>query len=261
MLKKLLKYDLKGIFKFLLIFYALGLVFAAIAKAFLSFENSLVLTIFGEIFRGAAISMMFSIVINNLMRVWVRFKQGMYGDESYLTHTLPVEKKTLYMSKFFTSIITMLVSVAVVAVILIICYGIDTIKNLFNTLSLSFGDEFTFLAIGLALVLFLELLNGLQCGLTGIIAGHRANDKKIGFSVLFGFITYMISQGVTLALIAIASLFNKSFKDLLFSADLSVISIDLVKDIIYLSAIVYTAIIIVNYFVNIKLLKKGVNVD
>ena len=55
---------------------------------------------------GTAISMMFSIVINNLMRLWVRFKNNFYGDESYLTHTLPIDKKTLYLSKTFLSVQT-----------------------------------------------------------------------------------------------------------------------------------------------------------
>ena len=45
------------------------------------------------------------ILINNLMRTWVRFRHNLYGDESYLTHTLPVERKTIYLSKFITSII------------------------------------------------------------------------------------------------------------------------------------------------------------
>ena len=80
MLKYLLKYDLKYIFKFIIIFYSLELFFGALARIFLSAENSLVLEIIGKICSGTAISMMFSTLINTLMRLWVRFKQNLYGD-------------------------------------------------------------------------------------------------------------------------------------------------------------------------------------
>ena len=54
-----------------------------------------------------------NIILNNLMRLWARFKNNFYGDESYLTHTLPINKKTLYLSKtFLTSSFVVLVESA-----------------------------------------------------------------------------------------------------------------------------------------------------
>ena len=100
MLGKLLKYDLKSIFKVLIIFYTLSMIFGLLTRVFFSFRNSLVLEILGEISQGAAISMMCSTLINNIMRMWVRFKTHFYGDESYLTHTLPVEKELIIYQKF-----------------------------------------------------------------------------------------------------------------------------------------------------------------
>ena len=82
MLKKLLKYDLKNIFKLLVIFYILSMLFGILTRIFFSFHNSLVLRIIGEITQGAAISMMCSTLINNILRMWVRFKTNFYGDES-----------------------------------------------------------------------------------------------------------------------------------------------------------------------------------
>ena len=82
MLKKLLKYELKNIFKFLVIFYSLSIFFSILTRIFLSIENSFIMNILGQITSGATISMMFSILINNLMRLWVRFKNNLYGDES-----------------------------------------------------------------------------------------------------------------------------------------------------------------------------------
>ena len=67
MLKKLLKYDLKNIFKFLVIFYSLALFFAVLTRIFFSIDNSLMMNIIGQVCSGATISMMFSILINNLI--------------------------------------------------------------------------------------------------------------------------------------------------------------------------------------------------
>ena len=71
MLKKLLRYDLKSIFKLLIIFYSLALFFALLTRIFFSIENSIIMNIIGKICSGTAISMMFSILINNLMRICV----------------------------------------------------------------------------------------------------------------------------------------------------------------------------------------------
>ena len=107
MLKKLLKYDLENIYKVLIIFYSLALIFGILTRIFLNIENSFIMNIIGQICSAITISMIFNILINNLMRLWVRFKNNFYGDESYLTHTLPIDKKTLYLSKILASFITL----------------------------------------------------------------------------------------------------------------------------------------------------------
>ena len=114
MLNKLLKYDLKSINIVLIVFYGLSIFFSLLTRIFLSIDNSFVSNVIGQICNGTMIAMMFNIIINNLIRLWVRFKQNFYGDESYLTHTLPVEKKTLYLSKFIVSVITLLISILVI---------------------------------------------------------------------------------------------------------------------------------------------------
>jgi ABC-type transport system involved in multi-copper enzyme maturation permease subunit len=44
-----------------------------------------------------------------------------------LTHTLPVEKKTLYLSKFLTSIITLLTSFGIIVLSFFVAYGKEMI--------------------------------------------------------------------------------------------------------------------------------------
>lgn len=263
MLNKLLKYDLKNIFKFLIIFYSLSIFFGILTRIFLNIDNSLVMNIIGQICSGTTISMMFSVLINNLMRIWVRFKNNFYGDESYLTHTLPVDKKTLYLSKILTAIISLFTSVLVITLTLFIAYyskeNITILKNLLLPLATIYNSTVIELIILFLFVFFLEFANMLQAGYTGIILGHKRNNSKIGFSVLFGFICYILSQLIVLLSIFITGLFNKDVMNLFYTTE--IVNVDMIKLLIYLAILVYIVILVINYFVNLKLLKKGVDVD
>ena len=263
MLKKLLKYDLQNIFKFLIIFYGLALFFGILTRIFLSIDNSFIMNLIGQICSGACISMMFSILINNLMRLWVRFKQNLYGDESYLIHTLPVDKKVLYLSKFITGIVTFFTSVLVVGITLFIAYyskeNLEMIKNMLLPIANVYGSTIIKILIAILFVFFLELFNAIQAGFTGIILGHRMNNAKIGYSVLFGFIAYMVTQMFALLMIFIVALFNKDMMNLFVTNN--IIDMEMMKVIIYLSISTYLITLVGGYFVNIKLFKKGVNVE
>ena len=108
-------------------------------------------------------------------------------------------------------------------------------------------------------IIFLEVLNMLQCGFTGIILGHRMNNVRVGYSVLFGFIANMVSSLIVLLMIFIVGFFDKDIMNLIFTN--SMISFNSFKIIAYMSIIMYVIILIIGYFVNIKLFKKGVNVE
>jgi hypothetical protein len=263
MLKYLLKYDLKYIFKLIVVFYSLALFFGALARVFLSVENSLAMEIIGRICSGTAISMMFSILINTLMRLWVRFKQNFYGDESYLTHTLPVKKQTLYLSKIITSAVSVFVGVLVIAVTLFIAYyskeNIELLKNLILPLANIYESSVLKVILAFLVVFFLEFANILQAGLTGIILGHKMSSAKTGFSVLYGFLVYMATQVFSVVVLLIFGLFNDNFMNLFVTQN--AIDIPTIKAVVWLSIAVYSICLIVIYFVNQHLFKKGVNVD
>ena len=263
MLKKLLKYDLKSIFKVLIIFYILAIFFGVLTRIFFSFKNSLVLEILGEISQGAAISMICSTLINNLMRMWVRFKGHFYGDESYLTHTLPVEKRTHYLSKILTTVITLFVSFGVISIVLFTTYyskeNLLFLKNLLLPLAEIYDSSILGIIALFMFVLFLEFLNILQCGFTGIILGHRKNNAKIGFSVLFGGLAFLASQIIVVAVLFGIAIFNKDFMNLFVTNN--ALNIQTIKGMIYVSISCYSLVSALICFVNIRLFKKGVNVD
>ena len=264
MLKKLLKYDLTANFRFLAIFYSISLFFAVLTRLFLSIENSLVMDIIGKICTGVTISMIFNILINNTMRFWVRFKQNFYGDESYLTHTLPVEKQTLYLSKALSALITLLASMAIITLSLFVAFyskaNLEILKNLLTGVAVSFDSSVTGIIVAFLLIFFLELANILQIGFTGTILGHKMQTNKTLFSAIFGFAVYMASQTLVLLALFIASLFSPDLMNL-FITNEATISMNAIKTLIALSIIVYTLLLFIVYFINVKLFKQGVNVD
>ena len=99
MLGKLLKYDLKWVYKVVSVFYILSLFFSVTGRLLNNIENSVVFSAITQFTFGFSIAMMASSLINCLMRLWARFVRNLYKDESYLTHTIPVEKKTIFLSK------------------------------------------------------------------------------------------------------------------------------------------------------------------
>lgn len=263
MLKKLLKYDLEYNYKILVIFYLLAIFFAVFTRICFSIENSFIMNIIGQISSGVTISMIFNIIINNLIRLWVRFKNNFYNDEAYLTHTLPINKKTLYLSKILSSIISLFGSITVIGLTLFIAYyskeNIELIKNILMPLADLYNSTIINILLSFLFIFFLEFLNILQAGYTGLILGHMMNNYKLGFSVLYGFIFYGITQISVLLMLLVVGLFNKDIMNLFYTT--TIIDIDLIKFIIYLAIIIYSFIIVINYFINIKLINKGVNVD
>ena len=73
MLGKLLKYDLKWVYKVVVVFYILAFIFSIIGRGLSLIENSAVFSVVTQITFGVAIAMMISSLINCLMRLWVRF--------------------------------------------------------------------------------------------------------------------------------------------------------------------------------------------
>ena len=151
MLGKLLKYDLKDLLKSISVFYILSFIGAVLTRIFCSLTNTIIIEIIKQVCMGFMFSMLASSLINTLMRNWVRFKQTLYGDESYLTHTLPVKKSTLYLSKVLCGIITMLTSTLVIAASLLICYyskeNIELLKNSLNLVASLYESSITSLLL------------------------------------------------------------------------------------------------------------------
>lgn len=264
MLKKLLKYDLIWINKNLVYFYAIAFLFAIIGRLFSLIDNSIFATVISKICFGITIAFVINAIVNGIIRSWVRFINNCYKDESYLTHTLPVTKKEIYLAKFIASIFTMIIGVILSFISFAICYLsvdlIDTIKQMLNILE-NQNISIVLIIILFIILLILEFIFIISIGYFGIILGHKHNNKKFLNSVLYGFSGFFAANFVTLLLIVFLSLFNDGIKSLVFDSSNFVMSNSLFITFLLISISCYIVYIVIIFFVNNKQFNKGVNVD
>lgn len=262
MLKKLLKYDLKWCYKPLIVFYILAIFFSIITRLVESFEQTLIVLIIDKICSGIVIAMIINIVINCFMRNWVRFIRNIYKDESYLTHTLPVSKNTIFLSKILTAIITLLTSFIVIIIcIAIVCLNKDSwiiLKDSLEQSAIFFNSSVFSLIAVLVTTIFFEFLFMLMSGVLGIVIGHKSNNLKIVKSIISGFGIYMILSAISLVVLYIAGLLNSDIMSIFNNIE---ISSNAMKSTMMIGIFVYAIYICVVYLVGNKLLNKGVNVD
>lgn len=264
MLNKLLKYDLKYMIKAMTVFYILAIFFAILTRILFEVEQSVIIHLIGQISLGCMVSMIFNILINTMMRSWTRFRDSLYKDESYLTHTLPVTKNDLYNSKFIQTLIFFFIGFIVILLSLFITfYSKETwlvITNYIKTITIGLNMSTAFFIVIAIILIFLEVFNAIQCGFLGIILGHRRNNSKVGFSVLFGFIFYLLSQTLVLGLVFIYGIFNPSVMELFKTAVIN-IDVSAFKSLAIVSSILYIIIILTMSIICKKLLNKGINIE
>ena len=264
MLIKLLKYDLKFMIKNMSIFYILSIFFAVMTRILLNIEQSVIIGILGQISVGCMFSMIISILINTMMRSWVRFRDSLYKDEAYLTHTLPVTKNELYNSKFIQTLIFFFVGFGVILLSLFIAYYSKdnwlAITDCIKTITTGLNMSTAFFVIMFIMIVFLEVFNAIQCGFLGMILGYKKNSGKLGYSVLFGFIIYLLAQTMVLALVFVYGLFDSSVMELFKTATIN-IDVDAFKVLAIVSALLYLVIIFSMSLICKRELNKGVNIE
>ena len=263
MLRKLLKYDLKYMIKNMIIFYVLAIFFAVLTRVLGAMNSSIMLGIIHNITIGCAYAMIAAVIIFTMMKTWIRFRDSIYKDESYLTHTLPVTKNQIYNSKLLQALIFYVISfVVVIGCLLIMYYNKEfwaQIRETLKTITTGLNYNTVLFVISFFAVVFLEIFSTIQCGFFGIIMGHRESNGKVGFSVLFGYIAYMVTQSIVLLLVFIVGLFNDSIMNLFKSS--IVVDMSAFKILMVLSIILYVIVIFLTSLVCKKALNKGVNVD
>ena len=263
MLNKLLKYDLKYMLKSISVFYILSIFFAVLSRLLTLPKQTVIVAVLLGITKGCLYSMLASTLINTLMRSWVRFRDSLFKDESYLTHTLPVSKNSIYQSKFLLSFIYTIVGFVVIILSLLIAFytkdNWTALTNIIKGISAGFNVSTSFFIVSVISIVFLEMFNILVAGFLGMIIGYRKENNKLPLSIMFGFFIYVISETFVLLVIFITGLFNKDIASLFTSS--MILNMSILKTITILGISVYTASIIIINLVSVKMLNKGVNIE
>ncbi|HPE95706.1 MAG TPA: hypothetical protein PLT66_06555 [Bacillota bacterium] len=218
MFRKLLKYDLKALFRVLfpgeLIVIALCVVASLVFSLLVSIQQSdgayttatLLETMVLTMFLYLCYMMLYAGLIAGSVYIMVFFYKKMVGSESYLTHTLPVKTDALLLSKLLASFIaslSMLVSVllggAVFGTITYFCTdgtdeflwnAADQIKDMFDAL-FSQGDAWGLVISALVFILAIYICTMLLYFLSIVTGGTLARKHKalasIGMYCAFSF--------------------------------------------------------------------------
>lgn len=264
MLAKLLKYDLKKSLKFFAIMYILILGFAIIGR--LCAENTEItfFVIVREICSGGIWAIIANLLINNILRLWANFRRSLYGDESYLTHTLPVKPSAIYWSKFITATIILILNLLISALALVIDRGgtdiAKTLNNLLPEISTTLGFSTTGLVWSFVGVIFIEMLTVIATGFLAYIIGFHKNDNKMGWSAFGIFAIYAAVQIFIVLLLLLAGTFNHSLLQI-FTEKSSNIDLNLVAPAIAVCLVGYAVSIPALSWLSIRALNRGVDIE
>ena len=211
MLKKLLKYDLKSIFKLWWIAAASTVLLSCLSGIFLGpLEGTATLPFFAEVlgslFEMLLIMSLMGFMLFSQVLVFIRYFKNFFSDEGYLTFTLPVKRSELLNSKLISGVLTIIAADLVYVVdifIIVAAVNPDIIKSIFEAIIESIKDlgvyffvfAFEILIICLLLAIFSTLFMFACITIGSVIAKRAKVMVAIGFyygaSSFFGTAMFM----------------------------------------------------------------------
>lgn len=263
MIKKLLKYDLKDIMlKVLVYFYIVQIALAGITRFLKIWNDIQVVSIIVTILRNATISIIITALVNSIIHPIVNTIKTFYGDDSYLTHTLPAKKKELLASKYLATVITIFTSFIIGLLSLLIMFSGPTLNGFIDVITVSLSAMLdgtpTWLAIlALVLIFIAEMLYYIGLGFYAVIRGWSHNRKRAWHGVLTAVIFHLIVSGVLVFFGGLIIIITGGLKALFAN----VIPISVLKAIVVFAFIAYSAFAVVTYILAKNKFEEGVNVD
>lgn len=213
MLKKVIKYDFKAMLKELLPLYLIITILSIVYRVFDVIGTHV------KIIQYITTTMLFLFVIT-CIGIFIytfivsikRFYNNLLKEEGYLTHTLPVEKWKLIISKLIVSLLFFLFTTMVVTIAILVAFYqkgmIDMIINFIQPISESLTVSIPTILAGIILFLSVGYMNSLMMVYFGLTLGFAQNTGKLGYSVLFTIVAYMISQILTSILLVLLIVIN-----------------------------------------------------
>lgn len=261
MMKSLLKHDLKKMFKVLVYIYVISIALAGITRLINIGKDIQAIAIIGGIFAGLTYSAIASILVNTVVHILRVFICGFYRDESYLTHTLPVSKNKLLLSKYLAGLIVILASVLVCILSLgIVLYSeslIQAIKSMLEVTVSGFDMSVGGFLTLIILIIFSQICSMMSMAFCAIVIANTYNTKKVMKGLIWFFAFYFGAMNLTLILAAIIFAITGNISQLFAE----VLSQGAFVTIIVLGLILYVIYAVAFYLISNKIFNKGVNVD
>ena len=262
MIKKLMKYDIRNMTKILVYFYAIGIIAATLTRIINIGKDIQFIMIIGKVFEGITYAAIANIIVNTFTHILLRsFIYNFYKDESYLTHTLPVTKKQLLVSKYLSSLIVIMISIAVsVASLFIFLYSKQFIEGLkaFITLTVSgFNMSAGAFITLIVLILFTQICSTISMSFAAIVKANTYNTKRVLNGLLWFAVYYFGSTIITLLSAVIVFAIGGNLGELA-AAQMSQGAFTTLLILALIANIIYTT---VHCLLTYKLFNKGVNVD
>lgn len=216
MVRKLIKYDFASYRRLLLPVQLILLGIAALNRIVQLFEDSS--TVYQIVYTSSMVLYVISIIVALVLTMVVgivRFYQGMYSGEGYLSHTLPVTSTQHIFSKLIVSVLFYLGTfLAIFLSFMIVTFGELNIE-IFKAAGFLFGRMMTYThghvilyVIEVVLMVLTGIIGGMLCFYFCISIGQLAQKRKIllAFGVYFGL--YVIGQILGTILIIIVSVLD-----------------------------------------------------
>lgn len=287
MIKELIKSDLKYIFKGSGIFIIL-LIISAILQNLTSYDTTFSFNENGEaiahisapvliqflhtIFYNCVICFTVALVFNLAMRIWTHFRRTMYGNASYLTHTLPLKRSSIWTAKCLSAISAIIIAGFAIALTFLLLSLTESGQGLIGSLGFMLPpssnsaiveqNSSSSLAynLGLALGAFSEGIFIIFSGFLGIILGHRQNNHKVLYSCLFGFIVYLAVSPILLLALTIFSNISPELSAI-FGNDTATLGANFIIKLFSSISVAYLCFDALYYFFGRKLLHSGIDAN
>ena len=261
MIKRLMKYDLKKMTRILLYIYAISICLAGLTRFVLIWDDIQAVKILGCIFQGLTYSAIGSIIVNTFVHILKVFIDNFYKDESYLTHTLPVNKNKLLISKYLSSLITIFASVVASFLSLFIMFYSKSfmagLKAIINTVVSGFNMSIGLFIFLLVLIIFSQICAIMSMVFCAVVKGNMYNHKKAGMGLIWFFIYYFGSMVTTILAVVVVFAIRGNLSELTSP----ILNQDSFILILVLGLVLYVIYAVLFYFITQKLFNKGVNVD
>lgn len=261
MLSKLLKNDLKKNMRWMWILFVGLIAVACINRGCKELAQNLVFfKILAIFFDSVFYSLLVNVILQPFLRSFLNFTKSIFGDESYLTHTLPVTKNQIITSKFLTAIIEITLGFLCVVSALLIVFASPT---LFPTISLLLstiivGEISLFWVLFLFILLIIvEFLMFISIIFFSIILAYKSKEKK----VLKSFLITALLSFVSITILSIFMIIVLLINGIDLSSTSLVLTYNTFISIILTGIIVYISLTTLYFFFAKKELNKGVDVD